>query len=382
MDRLKQLKFNPFNIDTDILNLQNIEKFLTENLEYVTCNYHLANDFSTVNDENKNLTILNLNIRSIANKFDAFKHLLNTLMQPFSIISLTDHETGLMNKSLSNYNFVCSNRVNKRGGGLGIYVSNDLHYKLRPDLNINEDGIIETLFIEINSTTGKNNILSNIYRPPSGNFEIFENKLNDILSEVDKTKKITHLMGDFNIDLLKTDNCYDSNRFCEQLLTSSFFPLINRPTRITQHTATLIDNIFTNDLEQIESGINGLIFSDISDHLPIFHISSLSTNKNKSKTVKTRYKRTINNDSLASFLVSVKNISWSHTFQTNDPCESYDIFHNNLKAAIDKNFPFVKMKNKSFDHEKSSGVTGGVFRSISKKNRLRLYDSSVVPICC
>ena len=100
MDRLKQLKFNPFNIDTDILNLQNMEKFLTENLEYVTCNYHLPNDFSTVNDENKNLTILNLNIRSIANKFDAFKHLLNTLMQPFSIISLTDHETGLMNKTV------------------------------------------------------------------------------------------------------------------------------------------------------------------------------------------------------------------------------------------------------------------------------------------
>jgi hypothetical protein len=120
---------------------------------------------------------------------------------------------------------------------------------------------------------------------------MFENKLNEILSEVDKTKNITYLMGDFNIDLLKTDNCDYSNRFCEQLFTSSFFPLINRPTIITQHTATLIDNIFTNDLEQIESGINGLIFSDISDHLPIFHISSLSTNKNKSKTVKTRYKR-------------------------------------------------------------------------------------------
>jgi hypothetical protein len=65
-------------------------KNLTENLEYVTCNYHLPNDFSTINDENKNLTILNLDIRSIANKFDAFKHLLNTLKQPFSIISLTE----------------------------------------------------------------------------------------------------------------------------------------------------------------------------------------------------------------------------------------------------------------------------------------------------
>jgi hypothetical protein len=68
MDRLSQLKFNPFNINTLNLHLN----------QYVTCNYHLPNDFSTITDENKNLTILNLNIRSIANKFDTFKHLLNT----------------------------------------------------------------------------------------------------------------------------------------------------------------------------------------------------------------------------------------------------------------------------------------------------------------
>ena len=78
-------------------------------------------------------------------------------------------------------------------------------------------------------------------------------------------------MGDFNIDLLKTENSDYSSRFCEQLFTSSFFPLITRSSRITQHTATLIDNIFTNDLAQLDSGINGIIFFYISDHLPIFH---------------------------------------------------------------------------------------------------------------
>jgi hypothetical protein len=84
-------------------------------------------------------------------------------------------------------------------------------------------------------------------------------------------------MGDFNIDLLKTESCDFSNRFSEQLFTSSFLPLITRPTRITEHTATLIANIFTNDLEQIESSKNGLVFSDISDHLPVFHIASFPT---------------------------------------------------------------------------------------------------------
>ena len=49
-------------------------------------------------------------------------------------------------------------------------------------------------------------------------------------------------MGDFNIDLLKSESCDFANKFTEQLFTSSFYPLITKPTRITSHTATLIDN--------------------------------------------------------------------------------------------------------------------------------------------
>jgi hypothetical protein len=50
-------------------------------------------------------------------------------------------------------------------------------------------------------------------------------------------------MGDFNIDLLKSASCVFANKFTEQLFTSSFYPLITKPTRMTSHTATLIDNI-------------------------------------------------------------------------------------------------------------------------------------------
>jgi hypothetical protein len=49
-----------------------------------------------------------------------------------------------------------------------------------------------------------------------------------------------------------------------------FIPLMTRPTRITSHTATLIDNIFTNQLSHCLK--SGLLFTDISDHLPVFSI--------------------------------------------------------------------------------------------------------------
>jgi hypothetical protein len=40
-------------------------------------------------------------------------------------------------------------------------------------------------------------------------------------------------MGDFNIDLLKSESCDFANNFTEQLFTSSFYPLITKSTRIT-----------------------------------------------------------------------------------------------------------------------------------------------------
>jgi hypothetical protein len=79
------LKFNPFDIDNNIFNNQHSVRF-----DNLTCNYHLPNDFTKNNTNDKNLSILNLNIRSLANKFDAFKNVLNNLNHAFSIISLTE----------------------------------------------------------------------------------------------------------------------------------------------------------------------------------------------------------------------------------------------------------------------------------------------------
>ena len=108
-----------------------------------------------------------------------------------------------------------------------------------------------------------NNINTN-YRsdlcPPNSKFEMFENTINTILYKIERENKICYIAGDFNVDLLKSESCDFSNRFIEQFFTSSFFPLITKPTRITAHTATLIDNIYTNDTEKINHSINGISY--------------------------------------------------------------------------------------------------------------------------
>ena len=162
--------------------------------------------------------------------------------------------------------------------------------------------------------------------------------MNQILGKMDKENKLCYLMGDFNIDLLKSESCDYSIRFLEQLYTSSYIPLVLRPTRITQHTARLIDNIFTNDIEAIRSGTNGLIFCDISDQLPIVHIRNSRITMKKTEFT---CKRIINDANVQSFTNTIKNISWENVLSENNTTESYNKFQHfqqTFQHPMKKNF--------------------------------------------
>ena len=78
--------------------------------------------------------------------------------------------------------------------------------------------------------------------------------------------KISFLLGDYNIDLLKEEDHRQTKDFIDLIHSYTFFPVINRPTRIPRESATIIDNIITNSMCQHSGGI---FVADVSDHLPI-----------------------------------------------------------------------------------------------------------------
>ena len=51
-------------------------------------------------------------------------------------------------------------------------------------------------------------------------------------------------------------------------ISSGFYPKITLPTRITNRSSTLIDNILTNVYD--DNHISGILINKISDHQPIF----------------------------------------------------------------------------------------------------------------
>ena len=86
--------------------------------------------------------------------------------------------------------------------------------------------------------------------------------------------KTVYVCGHYNIDLLKqNEHSHRATKlFIDMMNSSGVFPLITKPSGITDYSNSLIDNIFTNCLFKKHSA--GLIVNDITDHLPIFVISN------------------------------------------------------------------------------------------------------------
>ncbi len=94
-------------------------------------------------------------------------------------------------------------------------------------------------------------------------------------------------MGDFNINLFNSDTHNPTSEFITTMYSKNLFPFIRTLTRITTHSPTLIDNIFTNNLADRYTFQNSILFTDITDHLQIFHIIKM-TNKTTHKKVITK----------------------------------------------------------------------------------------------
>jgi len=110
-----------------------------------------------------------------------------------------------------------------------------------------------------------------IYRPPNADRETINQFLSEftlILKAIEEGREKTVLLVvDYNFDLLKYDKHGPTADFLNNLLSHSFLPAIRYPTRISEHSSTLINNVFVNVVpERLDSVI---IYNDISDRFPI-----------------------------------------------------------------------------------------------------------------
>ena len=125
----------------------------------------------------------------------------------------------------------------------------------------------------------------------------------------------------------------DSDNFVNSMMASSFIPLINRPTRVTEGTATIIDNIFTNS-HDISRFLTGILPTDVSDHFPIFCISSQHKVPNCTNR-DTRVKHIINTRTLTNLNTNLQTADWSPVIQCDDTNIAYNNFVDIFRESYD-----------------------------------------------
>ena len=67
----------------------------------------------------------------------------------------------------------------------------------------------------------------------------------------------------WKINLMNYDMHTATAEFTDVMHASSFVPLINRSTRITESSATLIDNILSNDLDGLTNCTQCILVTDM-----------------------------------------------------------------------------------------------------------------------
>ncbi|XP_071943453.1 uncharacterized protein [Antedon mediterranea] len=352
-----------------IFNLNDINPNDDINIEETK--YYQINDFnlSFKNSIHANhFSILSLNCRSMVNKFDDILNLINSINHSFSIIAL--EETWISPNSTTSlyeipkYTFIHKDRIGRRGGGVALYLSETLSYEMRNDLaSILTEG--ESIFIDV-KIENKTISYGVIYRPPDTNVQTFNNQLSIVMQMINKENKLAYITGDMNLDISQHMRDKNIESHLDNIQSQSFTFLINKPTRITENSASIIDNILYNS--HLTNNINnGIIYSDISDHLPIFCINTSETHHYHNNVY--CYKRENKQYNIDHFKHELANQQWQDVLESNDANKAYQHFSTTLQSLVNICFPIKKIKLKA-NKLQSPWITESIAKSIVTRNKL------------
>ena len=339
-----------------------------------SCDYYIEDSLNSKIDnlsiKENVFSLVHANIRSAPRNLTKFESYLSGIDHTFSIIALSETWIKEDNKDLQNiedYKSEHSYRADRGGGGVSMFVKNNLDYFIRDELGVN-DRNIESLFIELSKESinkSQDAIVGVLYRPPDTNIRLFNEYLESILLKTRAEKKLLYLLGDFNVNLLNADQHAPTQEFSELMYSHSLLPNITKPTRVTVKSATLIDNIFSNNLISTNKILTGILYSDISDHFPIFHIDYSTDCKMNNDVIKHRIFSQSNLDSFSSALT---NHSWEHVLSNDDAQSAYTLFLKDYTRMYNDCFP-IKIIKPGYKTKKS-WLSEELKKAIKIKNRL------------
>ena len=359
---------------SDLLNTHNITSTLerslpSEIINTLSCQYYDNNEFeTTVKKISQRLSVFHLNIGSSFKNYSRLKAEIDSLNFQFDIIALT--EAGINNSDraaniFDNYNFYYHSPVDNKKGGVAVYVRSEIDVSERDDLTLLGNNRLDNIWLEV-SKSGASYIIGTIYRHPEYDTRNINELLSNNMSLIRREKKTCIICGDVNVDLLKTNN-YQAKLYIDNIIELGLLPCITLPTRLTHHSATLIDHInLYRPLEYLKDDITcGNLLIDVSDHLPNFIIlegKSLVNTKCRPKI------RIFSENNTKKFISELDCESWTDVTDCSDAEESMKKFIAKFSKVFNKCFPLKQISRKRIKDKK--WVTKGIRVSIRHKSRL------------
>ena len=281
------------------------------------------------------MTIASLNVNGLRSHLDEIKLLIKD--QGIHILALNETKLGPdYPKQLTGVAGYQQERLERtcNGGGVSIYIRKSIKYKPRSDVPTDD---LEIICIEVEKPKSKSFLVLAWYRPPSDPVASFD-KLEKVLSYLDKEGKEIILLGDTNCDLATKqaeqpiDN--DTKHVTSLYELFSFKQLI----RVILTTSSIIDHIATTCARNIvECGVHKV---SLSDHYLVYCIRRFNGAVEKGhKMIKTRKMKNFNKEA---FLADVSGICWEQMLTETDDINTLVNYWSSLfSLIIEKHAPII-----------------------------------------
>ena len=160
-----------------------------------------------------------------------------------------------------------------------------------------------------------------------------------------------------------------ANEFLDSLASNSFIPLILQPTRITSHSNTLIDNIFSHVIDP--DIISGNLTATISDNLPQFPIIP-NIFGNITGNTSNIYERDWFKFDQENFILDYFSVDWEDLLKTHElnADNSTRMYLDQIIMLLDTYAPLKRINKYKMKFNSKLGITLGLEKSLSVKKKL------------
>ena len=292
----------------------------------------------------RGLKFLHLNVNSLLPKVDELRLLLLRYkdIDFFSITethlssNISDDEIGIPGYTI----YRLDRQAQSKGGGVLVYVRNCVSVSRRYDL---ESKSIEGIWLEILITKSKNILFGSLYRPPISSQFIsadFNAILEDTLSLAATENKEILLVGDLNANFLPRQCTDRISREVKDLLKGiGMSQLIKEPTRITEHSSSLIDVILSTHPHNIP--VANVIPLGLSDHYMVGCVRKMNSLKFQARTIKCRNYAKYNKEA---FNNDLRSASWDLVLTSSDVNIAWTNFKRVFLEICDRHVPLLTKK--------------------------------------